>query len=59
MVLGTDVPYDMGDARPLERVRRAGIDEQALGRTAEALIEPAARIDRADEQIVSGPGRVA
>jgi aminocarboxymuconate-semialdehyde decarboxylase len=57
IVLGTDVPYDMGDPRPLERVRRAGIDEQAIGRTAEELITP--RIDRTGEQIVSGPTTVA
>jgi aminocarboxymuconate-semialdehyde decarboxylase len=59
MVLGTDVPYDMGDPRPLERVRRAGVDELALGRTAEALIKPGPRIDRAGDQIVSDPEPIA
>jgi aminocarboxymuconate-semialdehyde decarboxylase len=38
IVLGTDIPFDMGDSDPLERVRRAGVDEQEIGRTASALI---------------------
>jgi len=38
MVLGTDIPFDMGDPRPLERIRRAGVDEGALGDTAAGLL---------------------
>jgi aminocarboxymuconate-semialdehyde decarboxylase len=38
MVLGTDVPFDMGDPDPLVRLRRSGVDEQVLGRTAADLI---------------------
>jgi aminocarboxymuconate-semialdehyde decarboxylase len=39
LVLGTDVPFDMGDAQPLERIRRAGVDEDAIGNTAARLIQ--------------------
>jgi aminocarboxymuconate-semialdehyde decarboxylase len=38
IVLGTDVPFDMGDPRPLDRVKRAGIDEQVIGATAAELV---------------------
>lgn len=38
LVLGTDVPFDMGDPRPLELVRRTSVDEHAIGRTAAALL---------------------
>ena len=38
IVLGTDIPFDMGDADPLKRVRRAGVDEDAIGATAAALL---------------------
>jgi len=38
VVLGTDLPFDMADARPLERLRRAAVDPHALGATAAALI---------------------
>lgn len=39
IVLGTDIPFDMGDDRPLERVKRAGIDEAVIGNTAMELIQ--------------------
>ena len=39
IVLGTDIPYDMGDPRPLDRVRRAGVDEHRIGATAASLIQ--------------------
>lgn len=38
LVLGTDIPFDMGDPRPLERIRRTGVDEHALGNTAAELL---------------------
>jgi aminocarboxymuconate-semialdehyde decarboxylase len=38
VVLGTDLPFDMGDPRPLERLRRTGVDPAALGATAEELL---------------------
>lgn len=38
LVLGTDLPFDMGDPRPLERLGRAGVDEHALGETAARLL---------------------
>ena len=38
IVLGTDLPFDMGDPVPLERIRRAGIDPGALGETATSLL---------------------
>jgi aminocarboxymuconate-semialdehyde decarboxylase len=38
LVLGTDLPFDMADASPVERIRRVGIDPLALGVTAEALL---------------------
>ena len=38
LVLGTDIPFDMGDPLPLERIRRTGVDEHALGKTAGELL---------------------
>jgi aminocarboxymuconate-semialdehyde decarboxylase len=38
IVLGTDLPFDMADARPLERLERAGVDPHALGETAAGLL---------------------
>lgn len=34
LLVGTDLPYDMADARPLERLRRVGLDAGALGASA-------------------------
>lgn len=50
VVLGSDAPYDMADADPVARVRRAAPDEaipQILGATASQLLgldDPAARV---------------
>jgi aminocarboxymuconate-semialdehyde decarboxylase len=38
VVLGTDLPFDMGDPVPLDRLRRAGVDPEALGATAASLL---------------------
>jgi aminocarboxymuconate-semialdehyde decarboxylase len=38
LVLGTDIPFDMGDPAPLDRVRRAGVDPEAIGVTAADLL---------------------
>jgi aminocarboxymuconate-semialdehyde decarboxylase len=38
IVLGTDLPFDMGDPVPLERIRRAGVDPHELGATAASLL---------------------
>jgi aminocarboxymuconate-semialdehyde decarboxylase len=38
IVLGTDLPFDMGDPVPLERIRRVGLDPDELGATAAALL---------------------
>jgi aminocarboxymuconate-semialdehyde decarboxylase len=38
VVLGTDLPFDMADARPLERLARTGTDPHVLGRTASGLL---------------------
>jgi aminocarboxymuconate-semialdehyde decarboxylase len=38
LVLGTDVPFDMGDPRPLEIVREANVDPDAIGSTAASLL---------------------
>jgi aminocarboxymuconate-semialdehyde decarboxylase len=38
IVLGTDVPFDMGDPRPLDLIRRTGVDEHAIGQTAASLL---------------------
>jgi aminocarboxymuconate-semialdehyde decarboxylase len=46
VVLGTDLPFDMGDPCPLDRLRRAGVDPHALGATAARLLrlEEAGRV---------------
>jgi aminocarboxymuconate-semialdehyde decarboxylase len=38
LVLGTDVPFDMGDPRPLDLIRRTSVDEHAIGATAASLL---------------------
>jgi aminocarboxymuconate-semialdehyde decarboxylase len=38
IVLGTDLPFDMGDPVPLERIRRTGVDPHELGATAASLL---------------------
>ena len=38
VVLGTDIPFDMGDPMPLDRIKRVGIDPDALGATAARLV---------------------
>lgn len=38
LVLGTDLPFDMADAVPLDRLRRVDIDPDALGETAAELL---------------------
>jgi aminocarboxymuconate-semialdehyde decarboxylase len=38
IVLGTDLPFDMGDPVPLERIRRVGVDPGELGTTAASLL---------------------
>jgi aminocarboxymuconate-semialdehyde decarboxylase len=38
IVLGTDLPFDMGDPRPLDRIERVGIDRHALGQTTAKLL---------------------
>jgi aminocarboxymuconate-semialdehyde decarboxylase len=38
VVLGTDLPFDMADHEPLDRLRRTGIDPHALGATAARLL---------------------
>lgn len=38
IVLGTDLPFDMGDPVPLDRIRRVGLDPHELGATAAALL---------------------
>jgi aminocarboxymuconate-semialdehyde decarboxylase len=37
LVIGTDLPFDMADQEPVERVRRAGLDPHELGTVADAL----------------------
>lgn len=39
VVLGTDLPFDMGDPRPLDRLTRVGVDPHALGATAARLLQ--------------------
>ena len=34
LLLGTDLPFDMGDPVPLARLERLGLDSHLLGRTA-------------------------
>lgn len=38
LVLGTDIPFDMGDRRPLELIGRTSVDEHAIGQTAATLL---------------------
>jgi aminocarboxymuconate-semialdehyde decarboxylase len=38
LVLGTDVPFDMGDPRPLDLIRRTSVDEHEIGATAASLL---------------------
>jgi aminocarboxymuconate-semialdehyde decarboxylase len=38
IVLGTDLPFDMGDPVPLERLGRSGVDPAELGATAATLL---------------------
>ncbi len=38
LVLGTDSPFDMGDAKPLELIRKTSVDPAAIGKTAPDLI---------------------
>jgi aminocarboxymuconate-semialdehyde decarboxylase len=38
IVLGTDLPFDMGDPVPLDRIRRVGLDPDELGGTAASLL---------------------
>jgi hypothetical protein len=38
LVLGTDIPFDMGDPRPLDLIRRTSVDEHAIGETAASLV---------------------
>jgi aminocarboxymuconate-semialdehyde decarboxylase len=38
LVLGTDIPFDMGDPRPLELIRRTSVDPDAIGATAAKLL---------------------
>jgi aminocarboxymuconate-semialdehyde decarboxylase len=39
VVLGTDLPFDMADAKPLDRIRAAGVDPQTLADNAAALFK--------------------
>ena len=38
VVVGTDLPFDMADSQPVERLARTGIDPHAIGRTALELL---------------------
>jgi aminocarboxymuconate-semialdehyde decarboxylase len=38
LVLGTDIPFDMGDPRPLDLIRRTSVDPDAIGATAASLL---------------------
>jgi aminocarboxymuconate-semialdehyde decarboxylase len=38
LVLGTDIPFDMGDHRPLDLIRRTSVDPDAIGATAASLL---------------------
>jgi aminocarboxymuconate-semialdehyde decarboxylase len=44
MVIGTDLPFDMADREPVERLRRAGIDPDALGTVADELFRLPSRL---------------
>jgi aminocarboxymuconate-semialdehyde decarboxylase len=37
LVIGSDLPFDMGDLRPVDRLRRIGLDPHELGRNATEL----------------------
>lgn len=37
LVIGSDLPFDMGDPRPVDRPRRIGLDSDELGHTAAEL----------------------
>jgi aminocarboxymuconate-semialdehyde decarboxylase len=39
IVLGTDLPFALGDAQPLERLERVGVDPDVLGKTALDLLQ--------------------
>jgi len=39
LVLGTDIPFDMGDANPLEVIGKTSVDPAAIGETAAKLIQ--------------------
>ena len=39
LFLGTDVPFDMADDAPVDRLERTGIDVAATGVAAEALLK--------------------
>jgi hypothetical protein len=39
LVLGTDIPFDMGDAMPLELISKTSVDPAAIGKTAADLIQ--------------------
>jgi aminocarboxymuconate-semialdehyde decarboxylase len=38
LVLGTDVPFDMGDPLPLEVIGQTSVDPDAIGATAASLL---------------------
>ena len=39
LVLGTDIPFDMGDPMPLELIAKTSVDPAAIGKTAADLIQ--------------------
>jgi aminocarboxymuconate-semialdehyde decarboxylase len=43
LVLGTDLPFDMGDPKPLQRLARVGVDPHTLGTTAIELLRISGR----------------
>jgi aminocarboxymuconate-semialdehyde decarboxylase len=44
MVIGTDLPFDMADREPVERLRRVGIDPDELGAVADDLFQLPSRL---------------
>jgi aminocarboxymuconate-semialdehyde decarboxylase len=46
LVMGTDLPFDMADARPVERLVRVGIDPHVLGASAMEVLGLKARTAR-------------
>ena len=40
LVLGTDLPFDMADERPVDRLERVGIDTDAMAEATRALLGP-------------------